>query len=56
MVDEGSQTFVFVGGLHRSGTSLLCRCLSEHPLIGGFAGAGEDDRRQIRDGLYLRPS
>ncbi len=51
MVDEGSQTFVFVGGLHRSGTSLLCRCLSEHPLIGGFAGAGEDDRRQIRDGL-----
>jgi len=44
-------TFVFVGGLHRSGTSLVCRCLAEHPLIGGFAGAGEDDRRQIRDGI-----
>jgi sulfotransferase family protein len=47
----GSTTFVFVGGLHRSGTSLLCRCLAQHPLIGGYAGVAEDDRRQIRDGL-----
>jgi hypothetical protein len=32
--------FTFIGGLHRSGTSLLFRCLREHPLISGFHGTG----------------
>src|ERR1700693_1221710 len=32
-----TQPFVFLGGLHRSGTTLLFRMLREHPAISGFA-------------------
>jgi len=31
-------TYVFVGGLHRSGTSLLARSLEAHPSVSGFRG------------------
>jgi len=32
----GSHHFIFLGGLHRSGTTLLFRMLREHPAISGF--------------------
>lgn len=32
--------FVFLAGLHRSGTTLLARLLAAHPEIGGFSGTG----------------
>jgi hypothetical protein len=36
---EGHQ-FVFVAGLHRSGTTLLARLVAAHPEISGFSGTG----------------
>lgn len=32
--------FLFIGGLHRSGTSILHRLLSDHPDVSGFEGTG----------------
>jgi hypothetical protein len=40
MAGSNGHTLVFVGGLHRSGTTLLARCLAEHPLVSGFEGTG----------------
>ena len=38
---------VFVGGLHRSGTTPLTRCLAAHSQISGFEGTGvEEDEGQ----------
>lgn len=36
MVDI-DKDFVFIGGLHRSGTSLLHRCIADHPKVSGFS-------------------
>ena len=43
-------TFVFIGGLHRSGTSLFTRCLAEHPQVSGFSdtGAIEDEGQHLQ--------
>lgn len=42
--------FVFVGGVHRSGTSAVFRCLREHPLISGFKNTGvpEDEGQHLQ--------
>lgn len=41
---------VFIGGLHRSGTSLLFKCLRDHPQISGFQDTGvpEDEGQHLQ--------
>ena len=48
------QQLVFVGGLHRSGTSLVHRCLAEHPSASGFRNTGvwEDEGQHLQT-VYL---
>jgi RimJ/RimL family protein N-acetyltransferase len=42
--------FIFVTGLHRSGTSPLHRCLRDHPRISGFrnTGVAEDEGQHLQ--------
>ena len=45
--------FVFVTGLHRSGTSLLARCIAQHPQVSGFSGTGvPEDEGQLLQSVY----
>ncbi len=54
--------FVFISGLHRSGTSLLFQCIRDHPEISGFKNTGvpEDEGQHLQsvypvDGVYEGP-
>ena len=54
-----SHPFVFLGGLHRSGTTLLFRMLREHPEMSGFANnpyanewLGAEDEGQYLQSVY----
>lgn len=42
--------YVFVGGLHRSGTSLVARLLAQHPQVAAIAGAPVPEN----EGVYLQ--
>jgi Sulfotransferase family len=49
---EGHQ-FVFLAGLHRSGTTLLARLLAAHPSVSGFSGTGVPaDEGQLLQTVY----
>lgn len=49
--------FVFIGGLHRSGTSLFAKCLADHPAIAGFhdTGVPEDEGQHLQT-VYRKAS
>jgi hypothetical protein len=49
-IKAANHRFVYIGGLHRSGTSTLFRCLREHPLISGFndTGATEEEGQHLQ--------
>ncbi|MGH3089702.1 MAG: sulfotransferase family protein [Rubrobacteraceae bacterium] len=45
--------FLFIGGVHRSGTSPVFRCLREHPMISGFRDTGvSKDEGQLLQSVY----
>ena len=50
MISETHQ-LVFVGGLHRSGTTPFARCLAAHPMVSGFSNTGvdEDEGQHLQD-------
>lgn len=47
---EATQRLLFVGGLHRSGTTPLARALASHPEISGLSGTGvrEDEGQHLQ--------
>ena len=48
-----SERFLFIGGLHRSGTSIVHRLLCEHPQMSGFQDTGvPEDEGQYLQSLF----
>jgi Sulfotransferase family len=53
--DLAGRRFLFLGGLHRSGTSLLHRLLRGHPDTSGFANTGApEDEGQLLQSVFPR--
>jgi hypothetical protein len=48
--DLSGKQFLFIGGLHRSGTSILHRLFCEHPVASGFyrTGVAEDEGQHLQ--------
>ena len=49
-VDLGDRSILFIGGLHRSGTSLLHKNIRAHPLVTGI----DNDRVPASEGQFLQ--
>ena len=49
--DPARHRLLFVGGLHRSGTTLLADLIAAHPLTSGFANTGvpADEGQHLQD-------
>lgn len=43
MADSRNYKFLFIAGLHKSGTSTLFKCLRDHPAVSGFKDTGVDE-------------
>ena len=51
--EPDARRFAFLGGLHRSGTSLLFKILRDHPEISGFRDTGvSEDEGQLLQSVY----
>ncbi|MFN8186632.1 MAG: sulfotransferase [Gaiellales bacterium] len=56
-MSEPAHRYLFIGGLHRSGTTMLARFLAEHPEISGFSDTGVPaDEGQHLQTVYPPPS
>ncbi|MGB3516785.1 MAG: sulfotransferase [Elainellaceae cyanobacterium] len=52
-IDADQRTIIFIGGLHRSGTSLLHELLKKHPDVSGFSNTGvPKDEGQHLQSIY----
>ncbi|MGB3403953.1 MAG: sulfotransferase [Microcoleaceae cyanobacterium] len=52
-IKNNKHQHIFIGGLHRSGTTVLGRCLQEHPQISGFENTGVyEDEGQFLQSVY----
>lgn len=52
-LDVASHRLIFIGGLHRSGTTLLGRILADHQDISGFSGtSAQEDEGQHLQSVY----
>lgn len=56
LLQTPKRRFIFVGGLHKSGTSLVAQCLAQHPSISAFHGTGvpEDEGQHLQS--VFRPA
>lgn len=52
-VNFKNNKFIFIAGLHRSGTTVLADCLREHPQVSGFSGTGlPEDEGQFLQSVF----
>lgn len=54
MTTSSERSFLFIGGLHRSGTSILFQLIREHPQTSGFrdTGVSEDEGMHLQSVFY----
>ena len=54
MAARGEHRYLFIGGLHKSGTSVLFKILRDHPAISGFRETGvPEDEGQFLQSVFL---
>lgn len=52
-MDLEDHRLLFIGGMHKSGTSIFHRCIRDHSLISGFSGTGvPEDEGQLLQSVF----